>query len=119
MTDETPMEPTPQPLHLATREDIARTPGVFADTVMGALNTHALWRARNLDVPGGQTEDDMALALKVLADTDRFIRPFMRVILHSSEQAALEDVTALTDAQVTQMVETLWDEFVAVAATIP
>ncbi|HWV24006.1 MAG TPA: hypothetical protein VNZ58_07435 [Thermomicrobiales bacterium] len=116
MTDEFPIEePTPQPLHLATREDIARTPSLFSDTVMGALNVHALWRLRNLAVPDQQSEADMALALALLADTDRYIRVVMRVILHSSEQSGLEDVTALTDADVTQMVETLWPQFVQVA----
>ena len=113
MTDEFPEieEPTPQPLHFATREEIARTPGVFADTVAGALNTHALWRVRNLE---SDPPESRAFALAVLADTDRYMRSTLRTILHSSEQAALEDVTSLTDAQVQSMVEELWPTLVQV-----
>lgn len=101
----------PTPLYLATREDIARTPGLFADTVAGALNTHSLWRVRNLN---DDPPESRAFALAVLADTDRYLRSTMRVILHSSEQAELTDVTALTDAQVLSMIETVWSNLVAV-----
>lgn len=55
----------------ATREQIARTPSLFADTVAGALNTHALYRVRNLPVGEGggtQTQADYDLAVSILAD---------------------------------------------------
>lgn len=99
---------------LATREELARTPGVFADSVAGALNTHSLFRVRNFTIvetdpgPGQQTQADYDLAVALLADTDAHLRPAMRLILHSAEQAALKDVTALTDAEVQTMVETIW-----------
>lgn len=99
---------------LATREELTRTPGTFADTVAGALNTHALFRVRNLAVPEGQSAADMALALKILKDTDAVLRPTLRMILHSAEQAGLEDVTALTDEQVLTMLETVWPFLVQV-----
>lgn len=93
---------------LATREELARTPGLFADTVAGALNTHSLFRVRNLTVPAQQSQADMDLAVAILADTDAYMRPTMRMILHAAEQAQLADVSALTDAQVITMVETIW-----------
>lgn len=98
----------------ATREELTRDPGLFSHTVAGALNTHALFRVRNLSVPGQQTEADLALAVKVLANTDDVIRPALRLILHSAEQSELEDVTALTDQQVQTMVETIWPYLVQV-----
>jgi hypothetical protein len=99
---------------LATREEIARTPGLFADTVAGALNTHALFRVRHLAVPAQQTQADYDLATAILADTDKVLRPAMRMILHSAEQAGLEDVTSLTDQQMVTMVETVWPFLVKV-----
>lgn len=93
---------------LATREELARTPGIFADTVAGALNTHSLFRVRSLTVPAQQTQADYDLAVAILADTDAHMRPAMRMILHAAEQAQLADVTALTDAEVQTMVETIW-----------
>jgi hypothetical protein len=98
----------------ATREEIARTPGLFADTVSGALNTHSLYRIRHLAVPAQQTQGDYDLATAILADNDLAIKPAMRMILHSAEQSQLEDVTSLTDQQVVTMIETLWPFLVAV-----
>lgn len=109
MTD--PGTPELQPLPYSTREAIARTPGVFADTVAGALNTHALYRVRNL--PGDPAES-RTFALAILANTSRYLRSGLRMILYSSEQAGLEDVTALTDNDVLTMVETIWGDLVAV-----
>lgn len=101
-------------LSYATREEIAREPSLFTDSVAGAINTHALFRVRNLAVPEQQAQADLDLALAILADTDRYMRATLRMVLHAAEQSALEDVTALTDAQIVGMIETLWPALVQV-----
>lgn len=98
-------------LSLSRRQEIAREHTPFTDSVAGALVTHALWRVRNLE---SDPPANRAFAEAVLADTDRYVLPVMRLILHSAEQAHLEDHTALTDQQVTSMVEELFPVFVAV-----
>lgn len=105
-------------LQFAQRTDLARQPGEFADRVTGALRTHALHRQRTIPVPGGQTQDDYDLAVALLADVDRYIRPVLGMVLHSAEQAGLEDVTSLDDLAVLTMVETLWPSLVVVAARL-
>jgi len=91
----------------------ARRNGAFQQQVGGCLVTHA----RDLyDVTRGKQDrgpDEAAIVLSVVANVEPFVVPMSRAVLHYPTMDGLSDVATLTDAQVMDLIPTLWPMMVS------
>lgn len=99
-------------LTLAQRARAAREQSDFTDGLSAMIVKHARWRIGN----GGEQPESLALAANILDDADAYVRRFALAFMTMPGAGQwideLEDVTAITDQQIEDMVPELWPLFV-------
>lgn len=91
-------------LTLAQRTQAARQPGEFSDQIRAALLKHARWVRDAL----GESAPSKSLAYAVMQDADAYVLRFASWYLVHPSADAVEDVAAITDQNVMDMIPTLW-----------
>lgn len=97
----------------AQREEIALSNGAFQRQVGGCLFTHARYLYDVSKSKQDRDPDETAIVLSVVANVDPFVVPMSRAVLHYPTMDGLSDVATLTDAQVMDLIPTLWPMMVS------